>query len=83
MAALPTLEESERAILDVFKEHGTRPDGHIKSIALSSLMSGDGGFKADDLNPALESMHGKKWIDISGLQRQATIKLLELGFEQI
>ena len=65
MASLPTLEDSERAILDIFAEKGTRPGESIKSLDLTDLLVGDPTpFRADDLNAALQSMVAKGWITV-------------------
>lgn len=63
MASLPTLEEAERAILEVFARFNTRPDESIKFIALTDLMTGVNPFRSDDLNAALQSMAAKKWVE--------------------
>lgn len=82
MATLPTLQEAERAILDVFKQRGTRSGESIKSIVLTDLMSGNPApFRVDDLNAAIKSMHGKNWIDASS--RDGFITLLDLGFAEV
>jgi len=82
MATLPTLQESERAILDIFKESGTRAGESIKNIVLTDLMTGNPArFRSDELNVAIKSMHDKKWIDASS--RDGFIKLLDLGFTQV
>jgi hypothetical protein len=83
MTTRPTLEETERAILNIFKEHGTRANECIKSIVLSPLISGEGRFIADEINDALSSMHNKEWIDASYIERQQSIKLLIDGFAQV
>lgn len=82
MATLPSLQEAERAILDIFKQRGTRPGEIIKSIVLTDLMTGNPAqFRSDDLNAAIKSMHEKKWIDASS--RNGFIKLLDLGFAEV
>ncbi|WP_143451422.1 hypothetical protein [Janthinobacterium sp. 13] len=69
MASLPTLEDAERAILDVFAEKGTRPGESIKGIVLTDLMVGNPApFRADDLNAALASMAEKR-VDFSKARR--------------
>lgn len=63
MASLPTLEDAERAILDVLADKGTRPGESITGIVLTNLMAGNPpSFRADDLNAALNSMAAKGWI---------------------
>lgn len=81
MASLPTLEDAERAILDVFAEKGTRPGESIKGIVLTDLMVGNPApFRADDLNAALTSMAEKGWI----FQKLAGwYTLTEDGFAQV
>ena len=83
MAALPTLEQAECAILDVFKEHGTRPGESIRSIALTDLTTGKGEhqFRTDDINAAISSMHDKDWIDAA--VQNGFYVLLDAGFEQV
>ena len=80
MAKLPTLQETERAILDVFKQFGTRPNESIRTISLTSLLSGSNPFRADDLNAAVQSMADKGWI---GSNRAGFYTLTEAGFEQV
>ena len=83
IAVLPTLEQAERAILDVFKEHGTRPGESIRSIALTDLTTGKGEhqFRTDDINAAISSMHDKDWIDAA--VQNGFYVLLDAGFEQV
>ncbi len=80
MAILPTLEDAERAILDVFLKFGTRPGESIKSISLTSLMAGESPFRSDDLNAALQSMMDKGWIDVPS---EGFYSLTAAGFEQV
>lgn len=80
MAKLPTLQEAERATLDVFKRFGTRPGEGIKMIALTDLMAGDSPFRAEDLNAALQSLADKKWIEVP---RDGFYSLTALGYEAV
>lgn len=64
MATLPSLEDAERAILDVFAEKGTRPGESVKSLVLTDLLVGNPPpFRASDLNAAIQSMKVKGWIE--------------------
>jgi hypothetical protein len=80
MATLPTLEDAERAILDVFKRMGTRPGEGIMQQALYPLMEGVGRLEADDLNKALQSMETKGWIES---KRAGFITLTKLGYAEV
>jgi DNA-binding transcriptional regulator PaaX len=80
MATLPTAEEAERAILNVFKRFGTRPGESIKSIALMDLMAGSNPFRVDDLNAALQAMAGKGWIEE---RRTGFYTLTEAGYAAV
>lgn len=81
MASLPSLEEAERAILDVFADKGTRPGESIKSIVLTDLLVGDPPpFRADNLNAALQSMAQKGWITE---KLQGFYTLTDVGFAQV
>jgi hypothetical protein len=80
MATLPTTEQAERAILNVFKRFGTRPGESIKMVALMDLMAGSNPFRADDLNAALQAMTNKEWIEV---RREGFYTLTELGFAAV
>lgn len=81
MASLPTLQDAERAILDVYADKGTRPGESIKGIVLTDLMVGNPApFRADDLNNALASMVAKGWI----VEKMADFyTLTDDGFAQV
>jgi|UPI00056B36A1 hypothetical protein len=82
MAMQPAVEEAERAILELYKKNGKRPDHYITHVALmSSLTDGVQRFTADDFNTAIKSMHEKGWIDAT--KKQGFYFLLDLGFAQI
>ncbi|NDU80322.1 MAG: hypothetical protein G3I11_03085 [Ferrovum sp.] len=82
MATLPTLQESERAILDVFKQRGTKPEEGIKRIMLIDLTTGNPPyFRSDDLNAAIISKHDKNWIDASSSDDWITLR--PLGFAEV
>lgn len=80
---LPTLEETEQAILAVFQKKYTRPD---TTVNLHTILFGIGGypirFTADDINVALKSMQQKGWIEL-GQSYPNSIKLLNNGYLQI
>lgn len=80
MANAPTIQDAERAVLGVFQRFGTRPGESIKMIALNDLMTGENGFRSDELNTALQSMADKEWI---GSNRPGFFTLTETGFKQL
>ena len=80
MASIPTKEQAERAILNVFKRFGTRPGESIKMIALTDLMAGASPFRSDDVNAALQAMADKNWIEV---RLNGFYTLTELGFAAV
>jgi hypothetical protein len=82
MASLPSLEEAERAILDIFEDQGTRPGESIRSLVVSNrLLAGDERrFRHEDLVAALESMQAKGWITVKS---DMFYMLTEAGFAQV
>lgn len=60
MASIPTLEDAERAILDIFSDKGTRPGESIRSLVVSDLLAGNPPpFRYAELVAAVESMVAK------------------------
>lgn len=81
MASLPTIEEAERAILDIFSQKGTRPGESIKLLVLTELMAGNPPpFRKPELDAALTSMEAKKWVEF---RTSGFLALTELGFAQV
>lgn len=80
MATLPTLEEAERFVLDLFESFGTRPGESIKTINLSIKLAGT-QFRAADIQHAVDSMIEKKWVEwrLGG----QFLALTEEGFVQV
>lgn len=66
MASKPSLEEAERAILDIFEEKGTRPGESIRNLVVTDyLLTGDDRkFRHEDVVEALNSMASKGWITV-------------------
>ncbi len=80
MANVPTQQDAELAILDVFQHFGTRPGESIKMIAINDLMVGENSFRADELNAAVRSMADKEWISAN---RPGFFTLTDKGFKQL
>jgi hypothetical protein len=80
MAVQPTLADAEHAILGVFKHQGARPGEAVKTLAFNDLMVGEGSFRSDELNAALQSMYEKGWVAEA---RPGFVKLTEAGFAEI
>lgn len=81
MAALPTLQDVELVILEIFKARNARP-GEIVNLhaALNPLMAGD-KYRSDDFNNAIKSMLDKEWI--TAVRGGLFHSLTELGYLQV
>ena len=80
MAKPPTTEETIRAILNSIATFSVRA-GEIAPLMGIQLQLDKLGFRADDINPALQAMAERGWIEGSGSGK--FIKLTEAGFEQL
>lgn len=80
MATVPTLEESERHLLNVFAKFGIRPGEVLAQVSIISSVNHN-RFRSSDLNEALESMFAKGWIEDG--QGPGWFRLTEAGFAAI
>lgn len=80
MATTPTLHKAEWAILNLFEECGIRPGESINISAVNELIAGKVGFRAGDLQSALNSMTTKAWIAPTG---HGNLTLTSAGFKHI
>jgi hypothetical protein len=80
MARRPTLQEAERAVLDVFRRLETQPGESIVTIGLGSRMYFAPTLREEEIDAALKSLADKKWIE---LRRAGRCTLTDLGFAQV
>ena len=81
MATLPTPQETERVILDVFKNRGARPGEPIMLLDALNPFMVSRNYSAADFNQALRSMGEKGWIvEVRGGQAHS---LTEAGYTEV
>lgn len=76
MASLPTHEEVERAIFDAIASYNVRANEIVPLIGVHTKLQ-TAGFRADDINPALQRMVDSGLITIDG---SPFLKLTDAGF---
>lgn len=80
MSALPTLEEAERFILDMFRKLNSQPGESFRTLNLMTAIKGT-YLRGDDMTQAVESMSEKGWVELR--QGGLFLALTEKGFAQI
>ena len=75
MANLPTIKETTRAIFDAIATYNPRAGEIVPLMGIQMKLHAE-GYRADDLNVALNDMLQKELIEESG----KFIKLTETGF---
>lgn len=78
MATLPTIAQTERAVLDAISSYNIRPNEIVPLMGIHAKLQ-EAGFRADDINAALQSMVDKNWITPASI----FIKTTDDGFAAI
>jgi hypothetical protein len=78
LISLPTLAEIERAILDVFSFHNSRPGEGILPYEIQSQLFED-GIIAEEYAQGLQSMINKGWLKVGA----DTIAITDAGFKEM
>jgi len=79
MAELPTLEEIERAILDIFSTLNVRADENLMPQILHAHWVKKPEFRSDDLISGLNSLVQKEHL----VENETSYTLTEKGFKAI
>jgi len=77
MADLPTLKESERFVLGIFKKYNVRADETLPKRIVQASLNTPGRFRAEDVISGIESLKAKGMIE----EVNGKYKLTEAGFE--
>lgn len=80
MTQRPTLQEAERAVLNVFRQANTQPGESLVTIGLVGRMFFTPILHEEEIDAALKSLADKKWIE---LRRAGVCTLTELGFVEV
>ena len=80
MAQVPTIDETVRAIFEAIAKYGVRAGENVPLMGIQMDLDQQ-GYRADDINPALQAMIERGFI--AGSSSGKFIKLTETGFEQM
>ncbi len=72
MAQIPTMEQSERAVLDAIAEYNIRPNEIVPVMAVRTKAMAR-GLSAAEANAALESMQRKGWLILTAGSPHMTV----------
>jgi len=79
MAHLPTLEESKRFILDIYKKKGIRSGEMLPLGVFLAVLNRQSKFREDDLRAGLKSLIQKGMI----IEKEGKYFLTDSGFEEL